>query len=298
MFHVEHLEIKMTEGRLGRGLKNLLALNSPTGSAAGTIEVDMDLIRPGRLQPRRRFQDKELQELTSSIREHGLLQPIVLRKTADDKFEIISGERRWRAAKELGYVKIPAMVRESDSDREMLELAIIENVQRVDLDPIEKGLGYKRLCEEFRLTQDQVAQRVGQDRSTVANFIRLTELPSGIQESVSRGTISMGHARALLSVPTQEIQERVFRKIVEGELSVRQAEALIRESNSLLKVGKRAQRPMSGNQPAWLTDLQGEITRKLSAKVEIRRKSSGGGDITISFASDEELERISKSLRS
>ncbi len=287
----------MTEGRLGRGLKNLLALNSPTGSATGAVEVDMDLIRPGRLQPRRRFQDKELQELTSSIREHGLLQPIVLRKTADDSFEIISGERRWRAAKELGFVKIPATVRESDSDREMLELAIIENVQRVDLDPIEKGLGYKRLCEEFRLTQDQVAQRVGQDRSTIANFIRLTELPSGIQESVSRGTISMGHARALLSISTPEMQERVFRKIVEGEFSVRQAEALARESSSLLKVGKNPPKSRSGNQPAWLTDLQGEMTRKLSAKVEIRRRSSGGGDITIRFASDEELERISRSLR-
>lgn len=283
----------MSEQRLGRGLKFLLSGGSE--AELPQQELAIDSIIPNRLQPRKSFDPQALAELAASIRAHGILQPIVVRKIGEGRHELIAGERRFRAAREAGLTKVPVVFREVASDRESLELALVENLQRADLDPIEKAKGYKQLAETFGLTQERVAERMGQDRSTIANFLRLLELPSDIQEAVSRGTISFGHARALLGLP-DPVKQRALVKRVEAEgLSVRDLESMVGEQKNLLVIDKPKKRRVS-NKPAWLQDLELSMQRRLSAKVRIERAPTGRGKIQIDFASDAELERIQARL--
>jgi len=281
----------MSEQRLGRGLKHLFA---GAVAEAADREVDIQSIIPNRLQPRRSFDPRSISELSASIRQHGVLQPLVVRKIGEGRFELISGERRLRAAREAGLIKVPVVVREAASDREILELALVENLQRADLDPIDKARGFRQLSEQFGLTQEQIAERVGQDRTSVANHLRLLDLPEELQEAVSRGTISMGHARALLGLSSKDSQLRLLYRISSQGLSVRDVEGIVRDGASLLLVHAKKRR--AANHPAWLADLEERIQKVLSTRVRIQRSAVGRGKISIEFATDSELERISKRM--
>ena len=214
---------------LGRGLSALIpdAPASPQTSAR-PLEVDTDLLTPNRFQPRTTMDDGRIEELARSIRSNGIIQPIVVRK-ADNGYEIIAGERRWRASQRAGLLKVPIVVRDVPDDR-LLAVALIENLQREDLNPIEEAHAYRRLADEFHLTQEQIADAVGKDRSTVANVTRLLRLPLEVRENVAAGAIAMGHARALLSLPDEAAQLRWGREVVAKQLSVRETEVLVKKA--------------------------------------------------------------------
>lgn len=281
----------MADPRLGRGLKHLYSAST---SGAGVHEVEVRSIISNRLQPRRSFDPKTISDLAASIRQHGLLQPLVLRRLGEGHFELISGERRLRAAREAGLAKVPVVIRESASDREILELALVENVQRTDLDPIEKAKGFRQLSGQFGLTQEQIAEKVGQDRASIANHLRLLDLPDEIQEGVSRGTISMGHARALLGLSSRDAQIRLYHRIRAQSLSVRDVEGIVRDGAGRWVVQPRRRRPE--NRPSWLVDLEERMQKGLSARVRILRSPAGRGKVSIEFATDSDLERIAGKL--
>lgn len=252
---------------LGRGLEALIPQKKVTKDA-DAVEVKLDLVRPNPFQPRKRFDAEALQELADSIRKHGVLEPVVLRRVGDE-FQIVVGERRCRAARLVGLDLIPAVVR-SYSDRSMMEIALIENLQREDLDPIEEAQGYQRLMEEFHMTQEEVAQSVGKKRATVANAVRLLVLDDSIQQLVSEGRISVGHAKLLLSVDSQRERLRLARKIVEDQLSVRSVEKMIRQHRSVPRGTK------SVRADAALRSLQDELQNVLGTKVNIDYKKGRG----------------------
>src|ERR671938_1122782 len=208
----------MTRRVLGRGLSALLS-DKPAIASEEFTEIDIDLIEPNHLQPRTRFDEAQLEELAQSIKINGVVQPILARKIEGGRYQIIAGERRWRAAQRAGLQRIPAVIREIP-DEKMLELALIENIQRQELNAIEEAYAYKRLIETLGLTQEAVAQRVGRDRTFITNYLRLLRLPEDIQKLVEDNTISMGHARALLGVDDQDIQRKIARNIVDQGLSV------------------------------------------------------------------------------
>src|ERR671916_1354787 len=216
----------MTRKVLGRGLSALLSEATPQVSE-DLNEIDLVLIEPNNLQPRTRFDEAQLEELAQSIKANGIVQPILVRRIGANRYQLVAGERRWRAAQQAGLQKVPAVIREVPDDR-MLELALIENIQRQELKAIEEAHAYKRLIETLGLTQETVAQRVGRDRSFVTNHLRLLRLPEDIQRLVEEEKLSMGHARALLGVDDQDIQRKVARNIIEQSLSVRETERAIK----------------------------------------------------------------------
>lgn len=273
------------ERRLGKGLGALLAADpSPTEPRA---EIPLAKVRPNPHQPRKTFAPEVLEELKASIRTHGVLQPIVVRPAAGG-YEIIAGERRFRAAQALGLSTIPAVVREGVGDQGMLELALVENLQRADLDPIEKARGFRQLLERG-LTQEQVAERVGLNRATVANFLRLLELSESVQKVVTEGLITMGHARALLGVPDRRRQEELCALIVRRGLSVRDVEARVRELQT-----RTAERTVSVSPPppSWVRDMEARIRSHLGAKVEVRNREGYTGQIVIEYHGREDLDRL------
>lgn len=244
-------------------------------------------IQPNPLQPRKTFPDEQLQELADSIKEKGILQPLMVRRRGD-KFELIAGERRWRAAQRAGMREVPVLVKEV-SDSEMLELSLIENIQREDLNPIEEAEAYKRLMEEFDLTQEEVSRKIGKDRTTIANTIRLLKLPPEVKQSLSEGKISMGHARAFLGLDGADRQRALLRRLLLGGLSVRQIENIIKR----LRAGSPSS-PRKGN-PDW-SPLVEDLQRVLGTRVKIvgRRKR---GKIEIEYYSAEELDRLVEMLK-
>src|SRR5687768_14098622 len=213
---------------LGKGLSALIP-DAPEPPRAGVLEVDIDLLAPNDLQPRVQMDETKLQELSDSIKAKGIIQPILVRRTGNT-FRIIAGERRWRAAQRAGLMKVPVVVREvpEGSDRQLLELALIENIQRENLNPVDEALAYQRLADEFALTQEQIAAAVGKDRSSVANFVRLLKLPEEVRAALASGSLSMGHARALLAVPDAAAQRHAAREVISRGLSVRDTEALVK----------------------------------------------------------------------
>ena len=270
---------------LGRGLAALIPQRA--AGQPGPTEIALDRIRPNPAQPRVRFDPAELETLTASIREHGVLQPILVTETLDG-YQLVAGERRWRAAQAAGLERIPAVVRDLD-EAHQLEIALIENLQREDLDPIEAANGFRRLIDEFGLSQEQVATRVGRARSTVANTLRLLELAPVVQQAVIDRSISEGHARALggLSV---EHQEHVVGSVVSQELSVRQTEELVRR----LRAARVAGPDGPASTPARDADLdrvEEDLRQALGTKVSLAR-SRRGGRIVIEYYSDEELGRL------
>jgi ParB family chromosome partitioning protein len=253
------------------------------------LHIPVDSIRANPHQPRSEFDAFKLQELSDSIKLHGLIQPITVRHLNNDRFELISGERRLRATRMAGIETIPAFIREANDD-EMIVFAIIENIQREQLNPIEIALGYQRLIEECDLTQEQVAAQVGKNRTTITNTLRLLNLPAPIQSGLKMGKISAGHARTLITITDAALQEKLFDKTLEKELSVRQLEDMVR---SMTKPDKK-----KGGRPATvdkndieIREITNRLRRKLATKVDLK-KTGKGGVIKIEYYSDEELERL------
>ncbi len=277
---------------LGRGLEALIP-QIADDSADDVVRMRIDDLKPSPYQPRREFDFEKLQELADSIREHGVLQPIVVRKGVGRWYEIIAGERRFRAAKQLGMETIPALVRDI-SDRQAMEIALIENLQREDLSPIEVAEAYAKIMEHFELTQDQLAARVGQSRSHVANLMRLLSLPADIREFVSRGTISMGHARALLSLPEAHAQRTVAAKIASEGLTVRAVEQLVQRMQSVPR-GTSPKRESPKVAPG-LKVYEDQLRDILGTSVRVQLGKQRG-KIEIEYFSLEDLERIVQILR-
>ena len=275
---------------LGRGLSALLGDDGaePASSDASRPPrfISLDLLRPGRFQPRRRFGQEEMDSLEASIREKGVIQPILVRKTSDQAYEIIAGERRWRAAQRAGLHELPVVVRELN-DREALEIALVENVQRADLSPIEEALGYQRLMTEFDHTQEQLSKVVGKSRSHVANLLRLLDLPPGVKTLLDGGKISAGHARALLGV---EDAETLARQIVARNLNVRQTERL----TQLGKKRNARKQTLSAKDTDTLA-LERELSALLGLKVTLK-PSGKAGDLSIRYESLEQLDDVVQRL--
>jgi ParB family chromosome partitioning protein len=256
--------------------------------------IDIRSIRLNPRQPRRTFDKDKLDELADSIRVHGIIEPVIVRPTGEGTYELVAGERRFRASIQAGLNKIPAVVRVLD-DRQSLEMALIENIQREDIKPMECAEAYRRLMDEFGLTQEQIAERVGKDRSTIANTLRLLNLPPQILESLDKGEITEGHARALLSVNDPETQLEIWRKVIAEGLSVRETERLSRTSKTS-KTSKtpnvsRATNRQRHNDP-YIADVEDKLRRFLGTKVSIIRTDDSRGRIEIEFYDDEDLMRI------
>lgn len=288
----------MTQPRkLGRGLGSLLASrhgsdDSPT-DAEGKVWALVEDLRPNHEQPRKDF-ERGLESLAESLRRHGMMQPILVTKAADGKYEILAGERRWRAARMAGLKQVPILVRQAtQSDGERLELALIENIQREDLNPIERAQACRRLVEEHGYSQDLVADRLGYQRSTVSNLLRLLDLPEPIQSDVSRETLTAGHARALLQLQGTTLQSEARKRIVEEGLSVRQAETLCKEWSLKGATPKHRARP---RKPAWVVDLQERVARSLGVRTELQLLAKGGGKLILHFDDLEQLDRFAQGL--
>lgn len=280
----------MEKKALGKGLDALLPSVKPsrTEEMADVQRIPVNQIVPNRYQPRQIFHQEELAELTASIKETGVIQPIVVRRKGDGVYELIAGERRWRASKEAGLNVIPAVVKNC-TDQEALLLALVENIQREDLNPMETARAYSRMMKEFGLTQETVATKVGRDRSSVANFIRLTHLHPDLQVLVEKGQLSTGHAKALLSLPTTESQQRVARLVVSDSLSVRETEKLVEQS----LIGKKpVARPARTTQ--W-TNLEDRLQKRLGTKVTLHPRGQGG-KLVIHYFSSDELDGVVEAL--
>ena len=286
---------------LGKGLSALIP-DAPTPAPPADVlvtELDIAALAPNELQPRLQMDDARLEELTESIRSHGVIQPIVVRKS-DDGYRIIAGERRWRAAKRAGLTRVPVVFKEVGAERgaqDLLELALIENIQREDLNPIDEAKAYRRLVDEFRLTQDAVAAAVGKDRVTVANTLRLLKLPPEVQNDVAAAAISMGHARALLALPSDASQLHAVREVKTRGLSVRETEALVKSALEGHEIGAPTPRPSKPTTPADVHTRAAEEKLKiqLGTRVRIVRKARGGR-IEIDFTNEDELIRIYDAL--
>ena len=280
---------------LGRGLDALLQTEViQTNGSSNLSEVRMDDIRPNPNQPRREFDDDALQELANSIRQIGLVQPITLRDMGDGTYTIIAGERRWRASQRVGLTTIPAYIRTVD-DENMLEMALVENIQRADLTAIEVALAYQNLIEKHSLTQDQLSEKVGKNRATIANYLRLLKLPASVQMALRNKEIDMGHARALLSISDPKAQLKVFSEMKKGRMSVRQIENMVKllsEGASVkTKTGKRI-RQKGSNLSADYNVLREGLRSLFKTRVEMTCSEKGKGKISIPFANEAELERI------
>lgn len=280
---------------LGRGLSALLE-NAKTdittkslGETAAVVNTVANIklrhIETNPFQPRSNFEENALQELSDSIRQHGIIQPITVRKLGYDRYQLISGERRFRASQMAGLTDVPAYIRIAD-DQEMLEMALVENIQREDLDPIEIALSYKRLIDECELTQEQLSEKVGKQRSTVTNFLRLLKLPAPIQKALRDREITMGHAKALINIDNEDRQLAIFALTLEEDYSVRQIEELAR--NEKIKSSPRVYKP---EKPLSIEDKQ--IVKDLAGifrnSCEFKRKGNGSGSITLKFENDKEL---------
>jgi ParB family chromosome partitioning protein len=271
---------------LGKGLSALLP-ETPEPARAGVLEVDIDRLAPNDQQPRLTVDDGRLDELAASIRANGVIQPILVRRTGS-AYRIIAGERRWRAAQKAGLLKVPVVVRDvpDGAERQLLELALVENLQREDLNPIEEALAYQRLVDQFGLTQDQVAAAVGKDRTSVANYLRLLRLPEEVRGNVASGALSMGHARAIVGLADAATQRHAAREVVARALSVRDTELLVR------KLATPAARAAAAVVPDVHTRAAEDRLRfALGTKVRIARRRQGG-TIEIDFGSESELHRL------
>ena len=286
---------------LGRGLSALLStpdqqaeLLTPEAAEkkpTGVASIPVAQIEPNPFQPRTEFSEEALNELIDSIKMHGLIQPITVRKVSAGKYQLISGERRWRASKEAGLEEIPAYVRTAD-DQGMLEMALIENTHRENLNPIEVAINYQRLMEECNLTQEKLSERVGKERATVANYLRLLKLPDEIKIGLTKQLLSMGHARALINIADPQKQLKIFSKILEDGLSVSAVEDLARSMNKAAS-GKKADDISTFD----YTDEVAMLNDILHANVEIKESKKGNGKIIINYSSKEDLQRILSALK-
>ena len=277
---------------LGKGLSALIP-DAPEAPRGGVMEVDIDLLAPSDQQPRLQMDDTKLTELADSIKANGVIQPILVRRTGST-YRIIAGERRWRAAQRAGLMKVPVVIRDvpDGSEKQLLELALVENIQRENLNPVDEALAYQRLADDFALTQDQIAAAVGKDRSSVANYLRLLKLPEEVRGDLASGALSMGHARALLGLSDPAGQRHAAREVISRGLSVRETEALVKRlgtpnPNKNPEPGTRNPEPKDVHTRA----AEDRMRFALGTKVRIARRGQGG-TIEIDFASETELNRL------
>jgi ParB family transcriptional regulator, chromosome partitioning protein len=283
---------------LGRGLSALLenartdittkgiSENAPVVNSVSMIRITQIETNP--FQPRTNFEETALQELSESIGQHGIIQPLTVRKLGYDRYQLISGERRFRASQMAGLTEVPAYIRIAD-DQEMLEMALVENIQREDLDPIEVSLSYKRLIDECNLTQEQLSEKVGKQRSTVTNFLRLLKLPAPIQKALRDREISMGHAKALINIDNEDRQLAIFAMALEQEFSVRQIEDLARgEKVKVTPKVSRVEKPLSMEDK----EISKGLEKIFNKSYRFKRNAAGGGNITLNFSNDDELQHI------
>ena len=279
---------------LGRGLDALIDTEEvKTEGSSNICEVDMDLIHPNPDQPRREFDDDSLQELAGSIRQVGIITPITLRDMGDGTYVIIAGERRWRASQKVGLQRIPAYIRTVD-DENMMEMALIENIQRQDLTALEISLAYQHLIEQYGMTQEQLSDRVGKNRATVTNYLRLLKLPAAIQMGLKNRDIEMGHARALLALDDPTAQMKLFDEIKRLKLSVRKVEEMVKElsEGGSVKSSTGRIRQKGSNLGAEYNVLKESLSRHFQTRVQLTCSDKGKGKISISFSNEQELERI------
>src|SRR5215213_368912 len=280
----------MTRRALGRGLSALLS-DKPATTSEEMIELDVDLIEPNNFQPRTTFNEERLEELAQSIKANGIIQPLLVRRTATEKYQLVAGERRWRAAQRAGLHRVPCVVKEIPEDK-MLELALIENIQRQELNAIEEAQAYKRLIETLGLTQEMVAQRVGRDRTFITNYLRLLRLPEDIQQLVEIEKLSTGHARALLGIDDPEIQRKLAKNVIDKSLSVRQTEYVVK-STIEGKSQTKEEASTAIKEDANIKAAEAKLRRKLSSKVNVLiNQKNGGGKIEITFYDEKDLGRI------
>ena len=277
---------------LGRGLDSLFSVGDVrTDGSSAISEIELSRISPNPEQPRRLFDEEALDELATSIRELGVVQPLTLRLSDDGDYQIIAGERRWRAAKMAGLTTVPAYVR-TVSDSEMTEMALIENIQREDLNAIEVALGFKKLIDSYHLTQERLSERLGKKRATIANHLRLLRLPAEIQLGLRDRKLDMGHARAILSIEDPKMQIKVYQRILKEGLAVRAVEEIGR------KIAEESEMPKPAAKPAVnpYKDLAGDLSKYFSTPVKISKNASGRGTISISFENDDQLAQLVKSF--
>jgi len=278
---------------LGKGLSALIP-DAPEPARSSPVELDIDRLTPNTYQPRGQFDDARLDDLAKSIKSNGVIQPIVVRKVGD-QFHIIAGERRWRAAQMAGLTRVPVVVRDvpAGGEQSVLEMALIENIQRENLNPIDEALAYRRLSNEFQLTQEQIAASVGKDRATVANFIRLLRLPEEVRADVAAGSLSMGHARALLALTNEADQRRIARDIVNRTLSVRETESMVRKAAEEKTAARAVHEPPKAD--VHTRAAEDRLRLRFGTRVRIVR-SGMKGRIEIDFASEDELIRLFEQL--
>ena len=287
---------------LGRGLSALLQESSSVISASdknadkvvgSIIEIELDLIDVNPFQPRTYFDEEALNELANSIKELGVIQPITVRKIDKNQFQLVSGERRFRASKLIGNKTVPAYIRLAN-DQEMLEMALVENIQRKNLDPIEVALSYQRLIDEIQLTQEELSTRVGKKRSTVTNYLRLLKLDPILQTGMRDGFISMGHGRALIAIEDQTIQLDIYEKILSNKLSVRETENLVRDFNTSGHTKNTSKKSENEDMPKFVKKGITAFSEYFGHKIDVKVSKNGKGKITIPFHSEEDFNRIKK----
>ena len=287
------MAVKKKYNALGRGLDALISTDEVhTGGSSTINEIDLVDIEPNPNQPRREFDEQAMQELATSIREIGIIQPITLRQTEDGRFQIIAGERRWRASQIAGLRAIPAYIR-TISDEGIMEMALVENIQREDLNAIEIALAYQHLLDNDGMTQEKVSERVGKSRAAIANYLRLLRLPAQIQLALQKKEIDMGHARALLALDSPSMQIKLFKEILKNGYSVRKVEEMVQHLNSGQDV-QTATRAIKSNveMPEQLTALKNRIAELTRTAVKMSYTGNGKGKISISFNNEEELRQI------
>lgn len=283
---------------LGRGLDALISTEDVHTEGSSTInEIDIQLIERNPNQPRREFDEDALQELADSIAEIGIIQPITLRERENGRYQIIAGERRWRASQKAGLTTIPAYIRTA-SDEDVLEMGIIENIQRQDLNSIEIALAYQHLIDEYHLTQEKLSERVGKKRATVANYLRLLKLPAPVQVAIQNRQIDTGHARALLGLDDPKAQVRLFKEIQHKGYSVRQVEDIVKRINESGETADVKPKQPSTQVTAELEDLRAQFSNKMGVPVKLSCSANGGGKVSFSFQSADDLRRILSLIQS
>lgn len=274
--------------RLGRGLGALISTEEPTAAVGSTIfnEVPISQIKPNPNQPRKDFDEESLQELAISIKNNGIISPITLRKISDNEYQIVAGERRYRASIIAGLEKIPAYIREA-SEEQVMEMALIENIQREDLNAIEIALSYNSLCATLNLTQEALAERIGKKRATITNYLRLLRLPAEIQIGIKNKVIEMGHARAIAGISDAQMQLKIYNEVVKKQASVRQTEEMVRKA---LNPNENQNTPSFNSEE--YTKLQDSLSTLFNSKIKLKYNENGKGSISIPFKNDEDLSRI------
>ena len=282
-----------SERGLGKGLGALLGETSLQPQENGSVYLPIAKVEPGLNQPRKQFDEESLNDLADSVREHGIIQPLTVRRLSSGYYQIIAGERRWRAAKIAGLSEVPAVIIEAD-DRKVMELGLIENLQREDLNPMEEADGYLALKEEFGMTQEEIAQRMGKSRPAIANALRLTALPPLLRDMVVDGDLSAGHARTLLALPREDLQEKAAQMVVSRELSVRQTEALVKSLQSEVKPGKAKG---LDEQRIYLDEIEKNLSNRLGRKVSVAAGKKKG-KIELEYYDLDDLEALLSLLES